>query len=353
MTFLELDAGSEPDLAAWMCRWRSWPGSEVMARPEYVKLFARPFDRSTCLVGEDEGGVILFPLILRPLGAEPWARPGEARWDATTPYGYGGPYAWGPAPPVEAFWERYRGWCAARRVVSVFARLSLFPEQLAPLPGPVEVLGPNVVVPLGAGQDALWQSYEAKVRKWVRRAELAGLEVELDRRGTRLDDFLEVYTHTMRRTGAAEWYFFSRAFFETILDALVGQVLFLHALSRGRVVSSVLVLHSRDHAYYFLGGTLEEAFALGPSYLLLHRAAAWAEAEGLGAFVLGGGYRPSDGVFRFKRSFTRRGAIPFRVMAMVADQQACTELTEDRARFEALQGATWAPRPAFFPPYRA
>ena len=137
MRFQVLDAATGEGLGAWKALWHSWPGREVMAHPEYARLFARNCDRVLCAAGEDAGGSILFPLILRPLAAEPWARAGERRWDAITPYGYGGPFAWGLGPRDDAaYWGDYAGWCRQAGVVSTFARLSLFPQQLARLPRP-------------------------------------------------------------------------------------------------------------------------------------------------------------------------------------------------------------------------
>jgi len=81
---------------------------------------------------------VLYPLVLRPLAAEPWAGPDEAGWDATTPYGYGGPFAWGAPPPAaEPFWAAAEGWLREGRVVCTFARLSLFPAELLAFRGEV------------------------------------------------------------------------------------------------------------------------------------------------------------------------------------------------------------------------
>lgn len=77
MNFRVLDSSSTEDAAAWFELWRAWPDREVMGHPEYARLFARPGDRTVCAVGEDPGGTILFPLVLRPLAAESWASPGE------------------------------------------------------------------------------------------------------------------------------------------------------------------------------------------------------------------------------------------------------------------------------------
>ncbi|HYD42131.1 MAG TPA: GNAT family N-acetyltransferase [Anaeromyxobacter sp.] len=346
--FAVLDAANPADAAIWLDRWRRWPGREVSAHPAYARLFARPFDRTVCLLGEDAGGAILFPLLLRPLAAEPWARAGEARWDAISPYGYGGPYAWG-TPDAKAFWQRHAEWCADARVVSTFVRLSLFPDQLARLPDGVEERAPNIAIPLEGDAEALWRGYDTRVRKWIRVAEGAGLRVERDDAGARLDGFIAVYEHTMKRHEAGDWYYFPRALFEAIRDGLHGQYTFFHTLSGDQVVSSDLVLVSAEHVYYFLGGTLTDAFPLGPNYLLKHAVATWAQGLGKRRYVLGGGYQPGDGVYRYKRGWARHGEVPFRVARWTHDAGASAELLAQRASHG---GASWSPAAGFFPPYR-
>jgi hypothetical protein len=349
-----LDAGTSQGREAWLELWRSWPGREVMAHPEYARLYARPTERVVCAVGRDEGGCILFPLLLRPLAAEPWARSGEKRWDATSPYGFGGPFAWGPGPRREVdFWRAHEAWCRDERIVTTFARLSLFPEQLAGMPGPVEARGTHVVRTLQAGLEAIWREYHRSVRNNVRVATREGLTFEVDRTGARLDAFLEIYRHTMERRRASEWYFLPRSFFQGIVENLAGQHVFVHALSGGEVVSSELLLCSAEHVYPFLGGTCASAFKLRAHDLLRHRSVEWAVAEGKKAYVLGGGQAPGDGILRHKLTLSPRGQVPFKVACLTHDPEACRELEADRGRFLASQGGAWSPRPEHFPRYRA
>jgi CelD/BcsL family acetyltransferase involved in cellulose biosynthesis len=343
-----LDASIPSDRAEWLGLWERWPGREVFAHPEYVRLFARPGDRSVCAVGEDEGGTILFPLVLRPLVAEPWAAPGERRWDAVSPYGYGGPFAFGEGPRDDgAFWRAHDAFCRDAGVITTFARLSLFDAQLPRLPGQVEGRGPNVVRDLGPDLGAIWMEYERSVRANVKTAERLGVDIELDRTGARLDAFVEVYEHTMLRRGANGWYFFPRSFFEELTRGLAGQYVFFHALHGGEVVSSELILVSREHAYMLLSGTRAEAYPLRPNDLLRHRTVQWGAAAGLQAYVLGGGYEPGDGVYRHKKNFAPRGQLEFRVACLTHDAAAARELEERRA---AESG--WAPRSGYFPRYR-
>ena len=64
----------------------------------------------------EDGGDVVFALILREIHGEP------GRMDTITPYGYGGPVAVGPEPPVERFYELYESWCRSAGVVSTFIR---------------------------------------------------------------------------------------------------------------------------------------------------------------------------------------------------------------------------------------
>jgi hypothetical protein len=347
-----LDEARPTDRAEWLRLWRAWPEQEPTAHPAFVALFARPGDRAVCLVTGGEASGVLFPLVLRPLGVEPWAAPGETRWDAVSPYGYGGPFAWGGGPR-DGFWDAAEHWLRGAGVVTAFARLSLFPDELLPFRGEVVDNAPAVVRRLDLDGEAIWQDYAHKVRKNVNAARRAGLSFEIDVEGRRLDDFLAIYESTMDRRQAGDGYYFSREFFETILREMPGSCLLAHVLDAGRVVSTELVLRSATRLYSFLGGTLADAFEKRPNDLLKHEVGAWGRGAGLRAYVLGGGYAGTDGIFRYKLAFAPSGEVPFRVGCWVLDSGATSALIETRRASELAGGNDWSPRPGFFPAYRA
>jgi len=351
--FSVLDAAVPADLAAWRVQWSGWPDREIMAHPDFVRRFARPGDRVLAAAARTTRGGVLYPFILRPLAAEPWASD-RKEWDVTTPYGYGGAFAWNAAPEeAEAFWSRFNRWARSHDVVTSFARLSLFPDQLLPFDGDVVVNSPNVVRRLDLGDEELWNDYAPKVRQNVRRAKSRGCSLLVDAEGARLEEFLKVYTATMTRRNAASYYFFPREFFESLLHDLKGHCAFFHVVHEDKVVSSELVLLSHRHAYFFLGGTLAEAFELRPNDLLQHETFRWCRDAGKQALVLGGGYRGSEGLLRYKKCFAPGGEVPFRVGLKVHDPARAAELVETRRRWEQARGAGWSPDPTFFPPYRA
>src|SRR5688500_14525301 len=126
-----LDPGDPLDRAAWLEIWNSWPDREIMAHPDYVRLFARPADRVVAAAFRSDGGGILYPLIVRPLTAEPWGAAEGSACDLTTPYGYGGPFAWNVTDQeTRDFWTAFDGWARSQDAVTSFDRLSLFPENL-------------------------------------------------------------------------------------------------------------------------------------------------------------------------------------------------------------------------------
>jgi hypothetical protein len=349
-----LDAGDPRDAADWRELWQDWPDREVMAHPDFVRLFARKGDLVLAATAKTAQGGVLYPFILRPLSEEPWAPADCTGWDLTTAYGYGGPFAWSVTPDeARGFWSRFERWARERKVVTSFARLSVFADQLLPFDGDAPVNGPNIVRSLELSDEDLWNDFVPKVRQNVRRARSRGCQLQVDAEGSRLDEFLHVYTETMKRRNAASYYYFSRAFFETLIRTLRGQFAFFHVVHGDRVVSSELVLLSRNHAYFFLGGTLADAFELRPNELLQVETFRWCRTAGKKALVLGGGYRGSEGLLKYKKGFAPGGEVPFRIGMKVHDPAAAARLVEERRRWEHAHGRAWEPEPGFFPPYRA
>jgi len=349
-----LDDDSLEDRTAWLELWDEWPDREIMAHPDYARLFARPQDRVLAVTARTKGGGILYPIILRPLAQEPWMPPGLDLYDTTTPYGYGGPFAWGTTEPEAAqFWTGFGEWAQRQRVVSSFARLSLFPGKLLPWNGQVTVSGPNIIRSLDLEEEQIWADYSYKVRQNVQRARRKGLTVEADLSGERLDEFLTVYLATMKRCGAAPSYYFPRSFFESICTHLKGSFAFFHMSLGTKVIASELVLLSQDYAYSYLGGSVEEAFELRGNEHLKHESFMWCRNAGKKGIVLGGGYRGQDGILQFKRAFAPTGEVSFNLGVTASDPRLCDRLVEQRTTWERENGVDWRPQPGYFPPYRS
>lgn len=350
--FEVLDAANAQERAMWLDYWNTWPTHEVFAHPDYVSLFTSCDERAMCAVLDSIQGKVVFPFILRPLNSLNWFAGPNATYDIVGPYGYGGAYAIGnPIPTL--FWREFERWALHNKAVSVFTRLSLFPDQLIPFVGDIEIKSQNVVRYLDLDPDAMWMDYDHKVRKNVKRAQQNGLRVEIDLTGERLEDFLAIYYATMDRNNAASQYYFDRSFFQKIVNHLMTQFAFFHVWNDNQIVSSELVLLSHNYIYSFLGGTHQEAYPSRPNDLLKHTIIEWGRAQGKQAFVLGGGYKDNDGIFRYKKSFAPNGVVPFQVGKHIFDPQLYEELIKQRQNWETAHHKEWTPSSGFFPAYRS
>lgn len=350
------DANSPADKQAWLARWSCWQDREVFAHPEYVALYAGPHDRALCATASHNGSYVLYPFLLRCLGTLPYCPPDlRHASDIATPYGYGGPFLCGPQwseASVRAFWAAFDHWAAEQAVVSEIVRLSLYPDTLINYVGNRNVQAENVVRAIGSERE-LWHEFDHKVRKNVNRARASGVVIEKDEQGYRFEDFFSIYQATMHRRNARQWYYFAREYFERIHRNLKGQFIYFHALFKGAVISTELVLLSRTRIYSFLGGTDSDWFHLRPNDLLKFEIINWARAAGKREFVLGGGSAPQDGIHRYKLSFAPNGSVPYRIGSRIFSQNCYDKLIEARRTFERARGLDWNPDPTYFPAYRA
>lgn len=318
------------DRREWLQAWEG-SGREPFAHPSFSELFAGARDRAVVLVGGPPKSPWLLPLIVRPLrdilGLD------ADLYDATSPYGYGGPFC-SEAADGDAVLDEALRWMRESGICSLFLRLSLEtkiqPGRRSDL---VEVVdtAENIVVDLVKSEDALWMGYDHKVRKNVNKARRSGCVVRHIAGFGSLRGFLEIYSATMERRAASSWYRFGEEFFERLAQTLDGTYSVFSVLdSDGIEVSVELVLEGDDYLYSFLGGTRAEAFPMAPNDLLKHEVAQYGQRTGRRGYVLGGGYQPGDGIFRYKRSFDPTGVRPFRTARLIADRDQYLELVERR-----------------------
>ncbi|MEE4177364.1 MAG: GNAT family N-acetyltransferase, partial [Bacteroides sp.] len=268
----------------WLSLWQQSKDPEVFAHPACAALFEDGKTTARALYWEGGQGSVLYPFLLRDLRDEPFWKPeiGEA-YDMVTPYGYGGPVVVSGKAGQDLFRDFYAAlgqWAVENRVITEFVRFSLFSEAPKAYYGEVVHHNDNIVVDLSLSHDALWQGFRHKVRKNIHTAQAAGITIETDPTGSRLDDFLAVYHHTLDRRQAAPQYYLQRPFFEKLQHTLPGHCCYFHALHQGQVIASELVLLSAARLYSYLGGTFCESFPLRPGDLLKYHIMQWAREKG-------------------------------------------------------------------------
>jgi hypothetical protein len=150
--------------------------------------------------------------------------------------------------------------------------------------------------------------------------------------------FLAAYLQTMRRTAAAERYFFDAAYFDRILES-ERSWLALATPPGGEVAAASLTVRSDGFLHYYLSGSADAHLRGSPMKNVLARLVELA-AELRLPLNLGGGISPGDRLEEFKRGFANREQ-PWHTSEVVCDREAYDRLTAGREAG------------GFFPAYRS
>jgi GNAT acetyltransferase-like protein len=269
---------------------------------------------------ESEEGTLVAPLLVREIE-------GTGERDAISPYGYPG-----MAGSIEGFDPAAIDFSAAG-LVSAFVRHALGPSPLA---GPSER---NVVQ---IADPELPPKSRPSDRRQVRRNLEAGYALDLVPGGEtsagQRAGFLDVYEQTMRRTDAAQHYFFGAEYFDRVLEA-DSTWLALATAPDGRLAAASLAAVSDGYLHYYLSGSADSHLGDAPMKNVVTRLVEHSAELGL-PLNLGGGISPGDALEEFKRGFANRRQ-PWLTSELVCDAEAYARLSRGREAG------------AFFPAYRA
>lgn len=151
-------------------------------------------------------------------------------------------------------------------------------------------------------------------------------------------DFLAAYEQTMRRTGAAERYFFAAAYFDRILQS-DRTWLALAIAPGGEVAAASIAATSDAFLHYYLSGSADSHLRDSPMKNIVAALVEFSVERDL-PLNLGGGISRGDRLEEFKRGFANRELT-----------WHTSEIVCDRAAYTRLAGGHDAP--GFFPAYRA
>ena len=320
-------------------------------RLEYCRLLA---DNGwpELFIYQEGNEYLVYPYIIRPINQIPGLKSklSEELYDITTPYGFGGPVTSPEAGEKfrEKFYQCFSLYCREKRIITEFIRFHPLLEnhRLWEKQVPLTRVSSNVYVDLTRSPEELWANYDYSNRKNIKKAYREGLEVLIEEEPFHIQDFLTIYHRTMDRNKAGDFYYFPQEFYEQLHRDLKGNFIYAHTIKDGKIISTELLIYNERFLHSFLGGTLSDYFSYRPNNILKHEVIKWARAKGIKYFLLGGGYSDEDGIFRYKRSFSRDGVTDFYVGKKIYDEATVQRLEQLTALGERSHGEN------YFPPYR-
>lgn len=334
--------------------WSALVGSvphDIYHLPSYVAMTAAHEPASgiaeaRAAIVRDGDRAMLLPMILRRI-------PGDgAGRDAISPYGYPGPLFQGQ-PDADFVARAVRAMVARlgeEDIVSLFVRTHpLLNRELSGLEsaGTVVEHGETVSIDLTATVEELWSGTRARDRSYINGAIRAGQRASIDGDWKHEAAFVDLYTATMHRVGAAAAYMFGAEYVRALRAALGPRLHLCVVEIEGSIAAAGLFTEEDGIVQYHLSGT-DEAFAQErPTKLMLHFVRGFMKDRGNRVMHLGGGLGGArDSLFDFKAGFSKQRQ-PFRTWRVVVDPDRYVALS--RARHPTLDPADLT---GFFPLYR-
>lgn len=274
---------------------------DLFFQPEYVALNEIILGgRTECFVYQDDGLLVIYPYLRRPIAGTPWT-------DITSAYGYGGFVSRPPGADLKRFHEAFCEYCRQEGIVSEFIRFHpALGNHHNGAGSRLEVRFHQPVVAVDYAQTP--GGFEASVKKEVwkklRRAQQGGVSVVADETGRLTGEFIRLYEATMTRLQADAFYYFDHAFFRGLNESLANHSVLFGAFLDGRMIGGLLVLYSDWAGYNFLSCSDSAHNALGTNELLQFTALQWAARQQLQTYLLGGGRAGEDSLFQFKAKFS-------------------------------------------------
>lgn len=262
------------------------------------------------LVCEMEDMSVIYPFFLRSTQALSFgAVAPEAQWDTFSPE-YTGPLS--PSDALnhaadgmmfQAHWSQI---CQDTGIVAEFIHLHPWHALWSCLrPQNIEVEREIVYVDLTVPLNRLMEeSFSYACRKNLRRAQSQEIEVTPANCLDDVREFHRIYIATMERNHAQARYYYPFEYFKAFYEELPDNALFMLAKYKGQTIAGTLYLHDDVDVFSYLGGADYAYQQARPTNAVIFETIRWAQAFGKKRLILGGGYKPDDGVFRFKASFS-------------------------------------------------
>ena len=211
----------------------------------------------------------------------------------------------------------------------------------------VKYIRKTTAVNLNFDIEVIRSNYSSMTQRNINKAEKNCVScIEVEKIESNINIFIDLYTETMDRNNASNFYYFDLELISAMLKEsrfVSSHLLFAHF--EGRVVSAVILYLCGEMAHYHLGASKNEFLYLKPNNKLFDYMIHYSKENGAKILHLGGGYDENDGLFAFKSSFTNNNHFEYFLGKKVFNYGKYNELINYYSKKNILSNS-------YFPIYR-
>ncbi len=286
---------------------------DVFFTPEYLKIQEiEGLGQAICFTFRKGNNIALYPFLKNKIDSEKFEL-SEQYYDIETAYGYGGPIFNTDHPTfIEDFYTAFNNYCKDSKIIAEFVR---YHPLLQNFPNKKHI--PNfkdrntVIIDLKKNYYELWENeYHSKNRNIIRKAINNGYKIQIISHPTLkdLEKFHEIYSYTMTKLNADDFYFFSLKYIQnTFINLSKNTYLFKVLSNDNEIICTSIFFHLNQNFHYHLSARTEVSDNTVNNFLI-DAAVQFAQSIGCKKLHLGGGRtnHEEDSLLKFKQSFSKK-----------------------------------------------
>jgi hypothetical protein len=283
---------------------------DIYFNPNYINFFAKPHESVSLFCFEEGNNAMLVPYIKRKINSLGYTLDKEY-FDLESVYGYTG-YTSNCQEPefVNSFFSSFNKYCTANNIVAEFCRYSplLNNQNLVEKNRSIIFDRSTITIDLNETYEQIWtKQYSSKNRNIIRKAGSYNYQFKMKSKPdlAEIEEFVEIYYHSMINSNADEFYFFEKESFIELFEKLPNNAFIASVKDfSNETISVAIILQHYDVFHYHLSGRTAKANNTTTNFLL-DQCIQFAKEMGGKRFHLGGGRTSSesDSLFKFKKSF--------------------------------------------------
>lgn len=268
---------------------------------EYVKLYEDSFSKAYCVICEEGNSIVLMPFLRRQI---------DDYFDFETAYGYGGPiYNTDDIVWIHNALYEIHKYLSENKYICGFVRFHPILENAKNCKDCFDIILDRFTVCINTklSSEEIWtKQISSKNRNMIRKAEKNGLIYKAEYDFQSINEFVNLYTATMKRLNAEKFYFFDENYYKKFMNYFTGNAFLGTVRKDDRLLCAALFMYSKEYGHYHLEGSDHHYSSLGANNLLLWKTALEFHALNVKEFHLGGGYDSSEdnSLLKFKKAFS-------------------------------------------------
>lgn len=310
---------------------------DIYFKNEYGRLYEnQPKEKFEVFEYSDELGKVSNRFIKKEIPKN--LKENKTYYDLATPYGYGGPIIEKIKDPdrieelVSRYEESFQRYAKKNNIVAEFVRFHPILSNEKNFKNIYDVSFNRKTTGTDLRYDDPFQKeFSKSTRKQVRRIlRDPDISYEVIDSPDTLDDFMQIYYSTMDRNDADDSYYFSRKYFNNLLEKLNSNLVIAKIFYKTETIAMGLYFKYKKLLHAHLSGTLSRYLDFSPAYILKYALTEYGKENGYKYIHYGGGKsdNPNDSLYYFKHKFAQNTEFDFYIGKKIWNKEVYDRLSK-------------------------